>query len=800
MNNISSSPNPEFRPARSPKGKEKEIAKEQRASKKIPKQIEKTISLNIVSNADGSLKERKAIHHFREDLEVTSLANANLKAANETSSYQPPAEPRKWLPGELKEKLQERDLKHIHKKQSQIAKSNKSASPIFSADPLGDSANPVGLIKKPIYLPKSALTSDSYPSFPMIAQIIKQSYTGLKGPRSRVAFKQKAIWQLNGLILKIYENNSLTPKEKFDRAQMVFASFKQNYLHEKADDSYEFRDAILKLEKEFLKISPLKDEEIEKIPALYNIEEVINQLTIQLLAKRIPHEKAQAILALKKELLGMQEAFIPVKDLEKLMAAHVEIKPKLTQYLSSYDILATLGNTPMVRMQIARSAGEVDHPGYALKLGNETKRELLARKIIQVFGFEKTFYHLKTEARLPNTSVKGLAAKNAIASNIIEAVPISHNRAWLESWKKFQKAEQRLHAAQFQGKSQEEIANLEHSRNMAAKRLKSFGGAESIPTHVLMSALLGGYDEHLGQFIPDLATNELIDIDFSRFLPAAPYLQSRDSRNPETFFIFRNIFLNHPFAKENLPFNIVKQIENWNLTNMAKEIAPLVGNQDAMEADYQKLQDIFHDISVLKKYDSLIEEDKDSHRAVAELLVKYGITPSLDLQFTPEQQRQLYHGLVQESNRLRLKNFDYIHYKGAQEMLARMDTLQTYVRSTPNPSAYGAFSAMYPEIMPFMDYLQRIPRQSEVGEDISMEALKGETKPRPLESILKEAENTLKHQFGFEKKEASAEENRYRHEQSQKLQAQIDAMRRSLESIRANPRFRDELALSMDLS
>lgn len=838
MNSIPSSSPPV--PPRSPKGKEKENSQPKvKNSRKVPQGLEK-----IISETDGTLLKKKPVKAMTEDLEITSNASGsrNLRTP-QVEGDEPIAQ--KWLPKELKEKIQRKELDTIKHKQAKTEQSVSTSGPLFTADPLGDSVNPVGIVRKTTYHLKSSLSSENFPTFPMISNILKKAVLESTGPQSRKKFKQQALFELNKKLQSIYTRDDLSSEEKFEGCKQTFQMFKEHYLVEV--DSYDFRDSILKLEQELQQIYPPSDEKISSISTLFNKDEIINQLAFQL-ESTIEHgssNKTKVLIKLIRELNQHRDIYISKEDFSNLLnrieegVSHKEQKAvgklinelkamadigllkdeksfvnisasgflggvqplKFTEYVSSNDVLATVGNNPVIKMKLANSAYYDAGAGYAVKLGSENHRELLARKILSQLGLEE-FFHLKTGIELPRTEIKGRQAHDAIASSLIEGHPLSNDRNWSIAWKAFQKAEFQLNKAIYENKSEEEIHSLQFLRDQAAEELKDLGGRASIPVHVLVSALLGGYDEHSGQYILD-SNKELVNIDFSRFLPPSPYLKNQTEN--ETLFIFRNVLLNHPSSRDPLPKNVVEIIKKWDLLEMQKEMNALCGDSEVMEENYRKLQKINRDFKILRALDDAVtpEERKEAKLAIVNLLLEHKIVDSPE-QITNFHLRELKEQLRQENKNIRMASFDSIHPEAAKDLITRMTLLQDYVTTESNPSAYGAFTKMYPEIMPFIEYMQHTRGLSEVGEEVSMmvheKAGKQQTAPRSLESILKNAISTLANRYKLEDKDPSLEEIERRKQDDEKLQSEIDAMKKGLEMMQTKARYRDEISLTMDLS
>lgn len=838
MNSIPSSSSPI--PPRSPKGKEKIDRPSRKAEDKnsriVPQGLEK-----IISETDGAFLQKKSVKAMPEDLEITSNVSGsrNLRAP-QVEGDEPI--PQKWLPKELKEKIQRKELDTIRQKQAKAERSVSTAGPIFTADQLGDSVNPVGIVRKPTYLVKSSIASENFPTFPIISNILKKAVLESTGPHSRKQFKQRAIFELNNALHAIYSREDLSSEEKFEEFKQTFQMFKEKYLLE--EDSYGFRESILKIEQELLQIYPPTEEKLNSIPTLFNKDEIINQLGFQL-ESTIEHgssKKTKVLIKLIRELNQQKDPYISKEDFSKLLN-RIEVprneqkavgklinelkamadlgilrdeknlvdisasgffggvqRLKFTEYVSSNDVLATLGNNPIIKLKLANNDYDAG-AGYAVKLGSENHRELLARKILSLLSFEE-FFHLKTGIELPNTEIKGRAAHDAIASSLIEGLPISNDRNWSNAWKSFQKAEYQLNKAIYEKKSEEEIHSLQFQRDQAAEALRERGGRASIPVHVLVSALLGGYDEHRGQYILD-SNNELVNIDFSRFLPPSPYLKTRTG--DETLFIFRNVLLNHPSSRDPLPKSVVEVINGWDIEKLQNEIGALSGNPEVMEENYRKLQKIKQELEVLGSLDDAItpEERKAAKIAIANLLIEHKLVDAPE-QITNNHLRQLKEQLRQENKNIRMASFDSIHPEAAKDLITRMTLLQDYVRSESNPSAYGAFSNMYPEIMPFIEYMEHTRGLSEIGEEVSMmlqeKGGKLQTEPRSLESILKNAIKTLENRYKLEEKDPSSEEIERRRQDDEKLQGEIDAMRKGLEMMQTKARYRDEISLTMDLS
>ncbi|MGK0182926.1 MAG: hypothetical protein ACI9YB_002233 [Halioglobus sp.] len=230
---------------------------------------------------------------------------------------------------------------------------------------------------------------------------------------------------------------------------------------------------------------------------------------------------------------------------------------------------------------------------FALKVGVENPRELIAKTVAEVLGLER-FLVGKFPSPFPDVSIGALAAGDSIAGRWIEGESFD-----FDDWNNSISAKQEFEEAKFNfenAEPQEKESKkwpLESARvryELCKENLTHSGGKESIQTHALLDLPLGSYDSHIGQY--SLMSSEMWGFDLSRILLPGELQQVGDD---EYTFPFRSAFFDHPFSEDPLDLKLVEKIQEWDgdkIEEYLKQDTPLLGTQEEfnkMETSLTKL-------------------------------------------------------------------------------------------------------------------------------------------------------------------------------------------------------------------
>lgn len=692
----------------------------------------------------------------------------------------------RWLLPKLREEILKKGAEKIEKAEKRTVEASEGKISSIKAKTLGQpSQNPVGIVSVPHHVLRSSLQRQVPIDFEDFVKEIENAKSNCKGPPTLMKTFAQILDKLLKEIDDIYKKVELSPQEKSEQAYRLTLQ---------VIGDLNSKPALKKLKFDLSGLqnitSPISQEESDKIPSLYNKEEIANQLRIELQRLKEKDRKGRKeIISFLKELYSSSDPFIYKESLvNKVNSSESDIpnhlidvlKKILTnksmEYVSTLDLQSYLGKRTIIR-KLNEELNKYSNQDYVIKSGIENIREILAGRLLEELGMNDYFLP-KTYLSLPHTEIEARqgsirADEGVIGSKFLENENISSLKA---AWHLYLKAKQDLEMALFLNKTAETIEDLRNKLEEAAQKVEEQGGTNSIPIHVLVTSLLGGFDDHISQYIK--VDEELINIDFARFLSPSmamkktirTRLENEIITEIETFFTFRSVFYDHPFADQPLPAKLVKTIKEWDLESLIKSLKDMVGDPMIFSKAMKEIETFIREINLSRENLEELKKLCDRHH------IPYAQEST---------SKQLFELLKNKAEQKQMEYqricFDKIHPQAFDGLEQRLRILKDYVENTEEPTAKEAFARMHPDIMPFMKVLARLVTGP--GEAISINFGEKKVRLRALEEIIKMAETNTNSEG---EKLATPEE--------------IKAMKESLARLQENAAKAKEIRLTMNLN
>lgn len=660
----------------------------------------------------------------------------------------------KWLPSALKLNLQKRHIAYI-KKEHEKAVDTKRTTPVLPAViaiPMDKTQNPIGIVTVPLVIPRSLLTSEITLSFDHIVKVIDNVHTGTTGREREKNLQIKRFLELKNEIKAVYSQTDLSPSKKQEEMFRIIDAYieKNKHLTQKLISPTAAENLTLIKKNLQNLVSKIEDSQLENFPLKYNTQEILNHLRIGL--ERLGPENNEKILDFIREMNAIPEHFMDKKEffekidqliiqkegiseentreraqLDNIINLLIYITtspkgpnfPKLQEYASSADLETHLVNFPQKKEIISRMAARfADLPEYVIKLGKEGQREELGGVIVEKLGLN-SFIAPKTSVSMGGTAIKNIKVKDAIVSRLIsegESLD-NHYKLWID----YGAAKQNYTLAKFLNSPEKVLLKYQRKFEELSDKLAELGGRESVGELSTISALTGGFDDHLLQYF--LTNKNFMHIDFSRFLTPSVV-----ERNKEIYYNFRSALIDHPFAEDPLPQHVIETIKNWNEKAILESLQEYVGKEERFKEAHDTISSLYEDLSGLDKNENLMAA-----------CLKHGIPYDIQEDQRNATIEHLKQVCAQKFNATQKECFAKIHPKAFGEFTKRLHALKEYVDRESSPTAKGAFEEMHPEIVPFFRVLSRA--EGSPGETIYFQTVP--LSLRSLDSILKKGQTEI---------------------------------------------------------
>jgi hypothetical protein len=353
-------------------------------------------------------------------------------------------------------------------------------------------------------------------------------------------------------------------------------------------------------------------------------------------------------------------------------------------------------------------------PSYAFKTGVENQRELLARDVTRVLGFD-SYLTPKIESTLNSVVIK--SDKESDVNNSSSTKGISSE--WIKgkdidraTWEKYLEAKQKMEMVQFEidnstGQNDLKISNLKNDLKNIEKMVRNYEwilkgqfSRDSGQTLAFLDTLFGSFDSHILQY--KIENGSLKNIDFSRIL--APSDTVINSKKEELYIPQRNILLDHPYSMEKMSDQLVKKIKEIDLEKVGIELQKHVGTKKEFKSAKKDLE------TIQAKLSGQLTMDENNELAKKRIAI----------------QEKLYRKIEPHAY---------------QAFLKRLELAKEYVKEAENPTIYGLYLKSYPQFGEFIKVLKRMePNGAFFSLGLKMDDNKFQS-IRSLRSIIQEAKD-----------------------------------------------------------
>lgn len=674
---------------------------------------------------------------------------------------------------EIKPEVVKRNLKKIARNQQKVVSQSIHPMNYIEDSRVAHSNNPVSQLKHQNYF--------NLATFQQIDRNVKRSVREafieiIKDIQDPLILER--IEHTYNYIIKVY-GTELNPE--------TISKMTQYLLRRKYINNEVFIDKLIE------EIKKNKSLSLENIPVYYKTHEIINFLRIQLQLSN--HENKAILIDQIQQLNGLKEDYVSEDIVNHLKMIDIAaLKRSLEPHLSSYDLHYTYPHS--TRLHLILEQLNPSSESYAIKLGVENQRELLAFKILQHLEMDE-FILPKTSISLPHYKIDGSSSEDSIASEWIsnsQPYPRQEFKNYFESKKQVAQIGFKWKVSRSKPETlQQELKIAEEELNLSRKALLQVGGIRSAQHHALIGLLLCPYDSHAKQYI--MQEGEFKDCDLGRFLAPGEALIYKDI----TYSTLCSTFLDHPAIEEPIPQDLINKIKAWNMDEIESffQQEGVFASEEDFEHARSTLVAIHKDLLMLENptpsqknltllahhyavdltsdIDQTIQELKDkiqnackelkgqpqSRQAIKQLLemenhlLALTQNPSLNklsmmankysLQLPQnwgESLKILEAKLLEEEQKITLNIFKKIHPNAFKEFEDRLIKLQKYVNSSEHPTLKGAYEKVYPHLMPFIKIMERLDTNPSVTHSVGFDLKRKIFDIRALEDIILFAQQT----------------------------------------------------------